>query len=124
MSMPLWDLHLLNIKTSDAESVAVLRVHHSLGDGTSLMSLLLACCRKVSDPNEVPTIPSVTKKTDSKGHSKGFWPYFLFKLWLFWNTLVDVVIFIATVLMFVRDTKTPLKGELGNGCGPRRFVHR
>ncbi|KAL9437627.1 hypothetical protein AB3S75_023488 [Citrus x aurantiifolia] len=53
MSMPMWDLHLLNIKTSDAESVAVLRVHHSLG-----------------------------------------------------------------------DTKTPLKGELGNGCLPRRFVHR
>lgn len=124
MSMPMWDLHLLNIKTSDAESVAVLRVHHSLGDGTSLMSLLLACCRKVSDPNEVPTIPSVTKKIDSNGHSKGFWPYLLFKLWLFWNTLVDVVMFIATALMFVRDTKTPLKGELGNGCLPRRFVHR
>ncbi|TXG47761.1 hypothetical protein EZV62_027055 [Acer yangbiense] len=32
MSIPMWDLHLLNLKTSNAETVAVLRVHHSLGD--------------------------------------------------------------------------------------------
>ncbi|KAK1554420.1 hypothetical protein Q3G72_011858 [Acer saccharum] len=42
MSTPMWDLHLLNLKTSNAETVAVLCVHHSLGDGTSLMSLFLA----------------------------------------------------------------------------------
>lgn len=37
---PLWDIHILNIKTSDAEAVCVIGSHHSLGDGTSLMSLL------------------------------------------------------------------------------------
>ncbi|KAI9200584.1 hypothetical protein LWI28_010120 [Acer negundo] len=42
MSIPMWDLHLLNIKTSYAEAVGVFRLHHSLGNGTSLMSLLLA----------------------------------------------------------------------------------
>lgn len=36
-SQPLWDLHLLNVKTSDAEAIGVFRIHHSLGDGTSLM---------------------------------------------------------------------------------------
>uniref|UniRef100_A0A2N9H7R3 O-acyltransferase WSD1 C-terminal domain-containing protein n=1 Tax=Fagus sylvatica TaxID=28930 RepID=A0A2N9H7R3_FAGSY len=32
MSQPLWELHLLNIKTSDAEAVGVFRIHHSIGD--------------------------------------------------------------------------------------------
>ncbi|TXG47763.1 hypothetical protein EZV62_027057 [Acer yangbiense] len=31
MSIPMWDLHLLNLKTSNAETMAVLRIHHSLG---------------------------------------------------------------------------------------------
>lgn len=125
-SIPMWDLHLLNIKTRDAESVAVLRVHHSLGDGTSLMSLLLASTRRVDDPNELPTIPFVVtnKKVDSKRGQ--IWPPYLFiKFWLvlslIWNTFVDVVMFIATALMFIKDTRTPITG---NGSVPRRFVHR
>ncbi|XP_044512232.1 wax ester synthase/diacylglycerol acyltransferase 6-like [Mangifera indica] len=126
MSIPMWDIHLLNVKTSDAESVAVLRVHHSLGDGTSLMSLFLACTRKVSNPEEPPTIPMVNK-ANSKKSSRGLWGK-LIKLWLalllFWNTLVDVVMFLATTLMLVKDTETPLKGPLGVGTTPRRFVHR
>ncbi|WMV50646.1 hypothetical protein MTR67_044031 [Solanum verrucosum] len=44
-SKSLWEIHILNIKTCDAESVAIFRIHHSLGDGTSLISLLLACTR-------------------------------------------------------------------------------
>ena len=40
-SKPLWEFHLLQLKTSYAGSVAVARFHHSLGDGMSLMSLLL-----------------------------------------------------------------------------------
>lgn len=29
-SQPLWDLLLLNVKTSDAEAIGVFRIHHSL----------------------------------------------------------------------------------------------
>ncbi|KAE8733386.1 Detected protein of unknown function [Hibiscus syriacus] len=44
-SIPIWDCHNLNLKTSDAESTLVIRVHHSLGDGTSHVTpnLLLRC---------------------------------------------------------------------------------
>ena len=45
----LWEFHLLKLKTSHAGSVAVARFHNSLGDGMSLMSLLLACTRKTCD---------------------------------------------------------------------------
>ncbi|TXG47765.1 hypothetical protein EZV62_027059 [Acer yangbiense] len=129
MSIPMWDLHLLNLKTSYAESTAVFRIHHSLGDGTSLMSLLLASTRKVSDPQTLPTFPMMKKANSSTKSSGGFLGNYFIKLWLvlslFWNTFVDVLKFLATVFMFLKDTETPLKGGLGNGATTsRRFVHR
>ncbi|KAJ0017796.1 hypothetical protein Pint_10984 [Pistacia integerrima] len=126
MSMPMWDLHLLNVKTSEAESVSVLRVHHSLGNRTSLMSLFLACTRKVSNPTEPPTIPMV-KKVNSEKSSRGLKGKFIklrLAMWLLWNTLVDVMMFLAMALMLIKDMKTPLKSPLGFGSSPRQFVHR
>lgn len=125
MSIPMWDLHLLNIRTSDAESVGVLRVHHSLGDGTSLMTLFMSCTRKVSDPEALPSLPMNMKKKHGSS-SGGFLQYFikLFSvLLLYWNTFVDVVMFFITTF-YLDDTKTPLKGPLGVASTPRRIVHR
>ncbi|KAI9197529.1 hypothetical protein LWI28_000026 [Acer negundo] len=103
MSIPMWDLHLLNLKTSYAESTAVFRIHHSLGDGTSLMSLLLASTRKVSDPQTLPTLPMMKKANSSTKSSGGF----------LGNYFINY------------DTETPLRGGLGNGATTsRRFVHR
>ncbi|XP_042504670.1 wax ester synthase/diacylglycerol acyltransferase 6-like isoform X2 [Macadamia integrifolia] len=124
-SRPLWDLHILNVKTSEAESVSIFRIHHSLGDGTSLMSLLLACTRRTDDPEALPTVPTQKKRvvqTRTGGFSRPFlalWELFL----LIWNTMVDVLMFIAT-LMFLKDTETPLKGPPGVEFTPKRFVHR
>lgn len=126
-SIPLWDVHILNLETSEAKSTVIIRVHHSLGDGTSLMALLLSCSRKVSNPEELPTIP--TRKTrNPMFNTCRLWQFFL-KLWLSmlvcWNTIVDVVMFMATVF-FLDDTKTPLKSpEIGIVYTPsrRRFFH-
>ncbi|RVW37682.1 hypothetical protein VitviT2T_023739 [Vitis vinifera] len=76
-SKPLWDLHLLNVKTSDAEAVAVFRIHHSLDDGTSLMSLLLAYTSKASDPMALPSVPMMKKSKSSAG-SEMWWKAFRF----------------------------------------------
>lgn len=124
---PLWDLHLLNVKTSDAEAVGIFRIHHSLGDGTSLISLLLACTRKISDPEALPSVP-VKKKKKKEKSSNPLWPSrCLIGLWwifrLFWHTVVDVFMFIATAI-FLKDTETPLKGPPGVEFTPRRIVHR
>ncbi|XP_019229798.1 PREDICTED: O-acyltransferase WSD1-like isoform X2 [Nicotiana attenuata] len=125
-SKPLWDLHLLNVKTSDAEAVGVFRIHHSLGDGTSLISLLLACTRQTAHPDKIPTIPGNKKRPINSSDSKGLWPY-VAKAWsfmrLFWNTIVDVLMFMATT-MFLKDTSTPIKGKPGSEFNPRRFVYR
>lgn len=123
---PLWDLHLLNVKTSDAEAVGIFRIHHSLGDGTSLISLLLACTRKTSDPSALPTVPVKKKKEKSRSNPLWLSRCFIGLWWicrLFWHTVVDVFMFIATA-MFLKDTETPLKGPPGVEFTPRRIVHR
>ncbi|CAL9084364.1 unnamed protein product [Musa textilis] len=127
-SRPLWELHVLNFPTSDAAAVAVLRLHHSLGDGISLMSLLLACTRKASHPDSLPTVPSHYSRRPpaSKRHHAGVFTLLLW-LWAFlilaWNTLVDVVCFTATSI-FLKDTPTPLMGPQGVEHRPKRIVHR
>ncbi|KAJ9167266.1 hypothetical protein P3X46_021930 [Hevea brasiliensis] len=125
-SMPLWDVHLLNVKTSEAESTVIFRIHHSLGDGISLMSLLFSCSRKASDPEALPTIQTIKRRNPSNpGRLTSL--QFLLKLWwlvlLCWNTIVDVLILLGTIF-FLEDTKTPLKGTLPLGLAQRRFVHR
>ncbi|KAE8660507.1 putative CAP [Hibiscus syriacus] len=122
---PLWDLHLLNLRTSESEAVGILRVHHSLGDGISLMSLLLACTRQTNDPLALPTIP-VKKKQEEKDDDRWFWRI-MFMFWslfqVFRNTLVDVFMIIVTTL-FLQDTQNPLKGPPGALFNPRRIVYR
>lgn len=128
-SKPLWEVHILHIKTSKANSVGIFRIHHSMGDGISLMSLLLACTRKSSDPDAVPSLPIDKKKKNTTLQttgSLGFLGYFvliLVFLKVLWNTLVDVVMFGATMI-FLKDTNTPLKGKSGIEKTPKRFVNR
>ncbi|KAG2329558.1 hypothetical protein Bca52824_000738 [Brassica carinata] len=119
-SKPLWELHLLDLKTSDAENVAVLKFHHSLGDGMSLMALVLACMRKTLNPDELPTLPYQNRSSSGSsrltgGSRSGFRFLWLFMvLWsmimLVLNTICDALRFIATA-MFLKDTKTPIKGD-------------
>lgn len=124
---PLWDIHILNVKTSDAEAVCVIRSHHSLGDGTSLMSLLVACTKKTSDPDTFPSI-SVHKPRKMVHKEKGSWFIrsilaIFSSMRLIWNTLVDILLGLA-IALFLKDTKTPLKGDVGVASSPKRFCHR
>lgn len=133
-SKPLWELHLLDLKTSDAENVAVLKFHHSLGDGMSLMALVLACMRKTSNPDELPTLPNQNRsssrssrlKAGSRGDFRFLW--LIMALWsaimLVLNTMCDALEFIATA-MFLKDTETPIKGDFRLSKHKRMsLVHR
>ncbi|KAI3416771.1 Diacylglycerol O-acyltransferase, partial [Psidium guajava] len=126
-TQPLWDIHILNVKTSDAEAVGVFRIHHSLGDGTSLLSLLLACTRQISDPEALPTIP--VKKSKGKKDRRDYgriWGWLVGICWflaLMWNTAVAIIMFTAT-LLFLKDSESPIKGPPGVELMPRRFVYR
>lgn len=128
-SKPLWDLHILNEKTSHAEATSIFRFHHSLGDGIALMSLLLSCFRTTSDPTSLPTLPvssSSKDKSNTKNIRSLMWLY-LVKLWLFirllFNTLVDVLLFIATAL-FLKDSQSPFTGFNKYSRTHQRFIYR
>lgn len=127
-SKPLWEVHVLNLKTNDAEGVVVFRIHHSLGDGISLMSLLLACTRQIDNPQALPTLPTKKKRISSDKNSfiTRFSQSFIGLWWvfqLFWNTVVDVFLFMASAY-FLRDTHTPIRGPPGTEHNPRRIVFR
>ncbi|XP_049398349.1 wax ester synthase/diacylglycerol acyltransferase 11-like isoform X2 [Solanum stenotomum] len=130
ISKPLWDIHILNVKTSHAEATSIFRFHHSLGDGIALMSLLLSCFRKTSDPTSLPTLPVSSKnKSNSKNIRSLIWQYIV-KLWLLirllFNTVVDVLLFIATAL-FLKDSQSPFtvaKGFNKKHSTGQRFIYR
>lgn len=117
------------MRTSEAEAVAVLRMHHSLGDGVSLMSLLLACTRKTSDPDSLPSLPGRSQRqkaadaTGSRSRVSGVLLWLWAVLVLTWNTVMDVVTFTATAA-FLKDTEIEIMGEEGVEFHPKRIVHR
>lgn len=122
---PLWEIHVLNVKTSDANSTVIFKIDHSIGDGVSLISLVLACAKKTSDPESLPVIPS--KKRDPTADKGCLIKRVLVSvrtiLLILFYTLIDCILFLATILFF-RDTKTPIKGGRGIELSPKRYVHR
>ncbi|CAH8359304.1 unnamed protein product [Eruca vesicaria subsp. sativa] len=122
MSKPLWEFHLLKLKTSHAEFVILARFHHSLGDGMSLMSLLLACTRKVCDPEAFPTFVA-PKKSKEKNVCWSLVAWLLFLVRTIFNTCVEV--FNALVFIcFPRDTAIYLSGKPGATLSINKFIHR
>jgi Wax ester synthase-like Acyl-CoA acyltransferase domain len=131
-SRPLWEFHIINIHTSESAATAVFRCHHSLGDGMSLTSLLLACTRQSDDPTKLPSLPEPPRRVGPlyaqprPGKEDGIWALMLWIfsfVVLFWHTLVDLLFFVASIL-FLRDTVTPLKGQKGVEHARKRIVHR
>ncbi|XBI82994.1 hypothetical protein VPH35_091565 [Triticum aestivum] len=132
-SRPLWEFHFLDFPASEATCTAVIRVHHSLGDGTTLIALLLASARSAADPTRLPAMPEQPARTGAiyapRPRSKGGVLAFVAWAWsylvLAWNTVVDVTLFAATVA-FLSDPHTPFK-YVDHGTASssrRRFVHR
>ncbi|KAM7260495.1 hypothetical protein ACFE04_016236 [Oxalis oulophora] len=110
-SMPMWDFHILNIKTSDAESIAIFRVHHSIGDGLSLMSILLSSSLHQNSAPEALEPVNRARKNVPKHNSRmsELFVKFLSFFIVAWNTMVDMVSYISTPWSSP-DTQTPLKG--------------
>ncbi|KAH7526063.1 hypothetical protein JRO89_XSUnG0067800 [Xanthoceras sorbifolium] len=91
---PLWELHVL-----PAHKCVVLRIHHALGDGISLMSLFLASCRRAADPEALPSmgISSDRKRSRSSG-------------WRNWREIL------------LGDRKTPISGGADVELWPRKLA--
>ncbi|XP_018717958.2 O-acyltransferase WSD1-like [Eucalyptus grandis] len=114
---PLWDVHLLM-----AHQCMVLRIHHALGDGISLISSFLGGSRRVDDPEAVPTIgpPSSTRRRRSDGGGE-WWKAVVRVLEVVWFTVVFVVELVLRI-MWVSDRTTPLSGGAGVELWPRKLA--
>ncbi|KAI3959474.1 hypothetical protein MKW98_019064 [Papaver atlanticum] len=50
-SRPLWEIYLFKYPTSNAAGTLVLKFHHALGDGYSLMGALFSCLQRCDNPS-------------------------------------------------------------------------
>lgn len=107
---PLWEMHVLA-----AHKAVIFRVHHALGDGISLMSMLLSYCRKADDPTQLPTIGGLGSATF--GLRWGLWTLLKF----IWYTCIYVAEFVLRVLC-LRDKRTAVSGGYGVELWPRRLA--
>ncbi|KAF0896366.1 hypothetical protein E2562_021897 [Oryza meyeriana var. granulata] len=132
---PLWEFHVLDFPTSEAAATTAIRVHHSLGDGMSLLTLLMACTRSAADPTRFPAMPPLPTTRAGAIYARPPMPpssagALAFAAWawsfvmLGWHTVVDVASFFATT-MFLKDPDTLFKQVTRAGeCQRKRIVHR
>lgn len=110
---PLWEIHILA-----AHKAVVFRVHHALGDGISLMSMLLSYCRRADDTAQMPTV----------GGGGGGGASIAWRRWSVWMVLKVLWFTFAYVLEFVlrvawvRDKRTSVSGGSGVELWPRRLA--
>ncbi|PWA85082.1 O-acyltransferase, WSD1 domain-containing protein [Artemisia annua] len=111
---PLWEVHLLT-----SHNCAVIRVHHAVGDGISLLSFFLTMCRKADDPKKMPAVNQVAYNSDYGKDAIGRLLWKLLKV--VWFTMVFMIHFIGRAL-WVRDERTVVSGGAGVELWPRKLV--
>ncbi|KAK2665049.1 hypothetical protein Ddye_003623 [Dipteronia dyeriana] len=116
---PLWEVHVLT-----AHNCVILRIHHALGDGISLMSMFLATCRKAAETESIPSMGvggGDRKKSSSRSVLGRNWREILLgfvKMVVF--SLVFAVEFLLRI--WVSDRKTPIIGGAGVELWPRKLA--
>ncbi|XP_014521329.1 O-acyltransferase WSD1-like [Vigna radiata var. radiata] len=109
MDKPLWEIHLLM-----AHNCLIFRIHHALGDGISLMSMFLASCRKLNDPQALPAIASPSNIS-----------YPPFNFWNLLATLWFSFLFVLDFILrcfWVRDPRSSITGGAGVELWPRKIA--
>ncbi|KAI3897411.1 hypothetical protein MKX03_025429 [Papaver bracteatum] len=111
---PLWELHVLK-----DQNCLVFRVNHALGDGVSVMSLVLAMCRKVDQPDQLPGIPKNNKKSSNRRINLcKMIRRLVMQIWL---TIVYVMGFLLRIL-YLKDAKCKISGGNGVELWPRKLA--
>ncbi|XP_021894312.1 O-acyltransferase WSD1-like [Carica papaya] len=107
---PLWELHIIKYPTTNAPNTLIFKLHHSLGDGYSLMGALFSSLRRADDPSLPITFPYVRMRSNSTldpptHYFNTFIPNFFYS---FVNTISD---FVESIIKskFKKDDITPLR---------------
>ncbi|RAL45319.1 hypothetical protein DM860_014729 [Cuscuta australis] len=64
---PLWEIHIFGYPTSDAPGSFIFKLHHSLGDGYSLMGALLSLLKRADNPVLPMTLPRRVSSQPARG---------------------------------------------------------
>ncbi|KAL6270442.1 hypothetical protein ACE6H2_027353 [Prunus campanulata] len=113
---PLWEFHLLM-----AHNCGVFRIHHALGDGTSLMSLFSASFRGAEEEEKLPVLGSAGKKRNRVNGEKGWWVLLIGFVGMVWFSLIFAVQF-ALRCLWDCDRKTEISGGDGVELWPRKLA--
>ncbi|KAK1417510.1 hypothetical protein QVD17_26639 [Tagetes erecta] len=111
---PLWEIHVL-----PAHKCVVMRFHHALGDGVSLLSLMLTLCRKVSDGEKMVMIEPVASGARKCREGVGLRLWKMLKM--LWFTVIYMVEFCMRCL-WLRDKEMLISGGEGVEMWPRKLV--
>ncbi|KAH9314255.1 hypothetical protein KI387_022882, partial [Taxus chinensis] len=117
---PLWEVHVLNAPSGNAAATLVFRIHHSLGDCVSMLSLIINCTTKTTHAKLPPTvIPHQTSssQTISTGLLKTVW----FKITALWLTFICLLQYGATLLW--KQDRNSLRGGSRAAVCRKRLSH-
>ncbi|KAI9176725.1 hypothetical protein LWI28_006422 [Acer negundo] len=107
-SQPLWQLHLIKYPTNNADGTLIFKLHHSLGDGFSLMGAFFSCLQRADDPSKPLTFPTLKMRPLNNNNIHSMFrnvPRFFSSMY---NTASD---FCWSIVKsgFIEDDQTPIR---------------
>ncbi|EYU28203.1 hypothetical protein MIMGU_mgv1a013012mg [Erythranthe guttata] len=97
----LWEFHIINYPTKNAAQNLVFKLHHSLGDGYSLMGALLSCLQRADNPQLPLTFPLLNQKIQTNDNKNNILSMAFDSVCDFgWSVLKSIVL---------EDDKTPIR---------------
>ncbi|GAB4832002.1 hypothetical protein Ancab_006019 [Ancistrocladus abbreviatus] len=105
---PLWQIHIIKYPTNNAVASLIFKLHHTLGDGYSLMGALLSCLQRADNPALPLTFPSRHQRSAFERDTENIISNFARKVNVAWNSLWDFGCIILKSIL-IEDDKTPIR---------------
>ncbi|KAL8267684.1 hypothetical protein R6Q59_001482 [Mikania micrantha] len=113
-SRPLWEVHVFKYPTSNAQGTIIFKVHHALGDGYSLMGVVLSCIQRAEDPSIPLTFPKLRLPPKS---NNGLIKSIVNRVSHVFSCMLNTVFDLPVSIMkssFLEDSENPIRsGEEG-----------
>ncbi|KAL2483332.1 O-acyltransferase (WSD1-like) family protein [Forsythia ovata] len=107
---PLWEVHIVKYPTKLAAGNVIFKLHHSLGDGYSLMGALLSCLQRLDNPSMPLTFPSRQSSSRPKHNSQGYFS----RVPEFFSGMFNTAYNFGTNILkssLIEDDKSPIRSE-------------
>lgn len=106
-SRPLWEIHVIKYKTSNAAATLIFKLHQALGDGYSLIGALLSTLKRADNPSLPLTFPSRQSTSTSKRNNPN--GGILKRATKVFSGIVDTVRDFGSFLLRGEDDKSPIR---------------